>query len=177
MIQKVSLAHVGGSGLSVHGLTLRNFPKSVNFYQTDGCYSIASASVRIPVFPFLDDWLIRDQIRNRLISHTKYCLQTVQSLGLIPSLKKSGLIPAQKFMFIGMEFLTQQNIVRVPWDRVSSLLLTIKLFLSQTQVTAHTFLSLLGKLSAAADFFLLGRLHFHPLQIPFQLIIRFRSTT
>ena len=54
-------------------------------------------------------------------------------------------------MFIGMELLTQQNIVRVPHDRVSSLLLTIKLFLSQTQVTARTFLSLLGKLSAAAD--------------------------
>ena len=58
-----------------------------------------------------------------------------------------------------MEFLTQQNIVRVPADRVYSVLLTVKLFLSQTQVLAGTFLSLLGKLSAAADFVLLGRLH------------------
>ena len=33
------------------------------------------------------------------------------------------------------------------------------------QVLAQTFLSLLGKLSAAADFLLLGRLHFRPLQI------------
>ena len=105
----------------------------------------------IPVFPCLDDWL--DLIRNQIISHTKYCLQTVQSLGFIPNLKKSDLIPAQKFMFIGMEFLTQQNIVRVPQDRVDSLFLTIKLFLSQTQVSAQTFLSLLGKLIAAADFY------------------------
>ena len=110
----------------------------------------------IPVFPYLDNWLIRDLIGNRLISHTKYCLQTVQSLSFIPNLKKSDLIPAQKFTFIGMEFLTQQNIVRVSQDRVDSLLLTIKLFLSQTQVSARTFLSLLGKLRAAADFVLLG---------------------
>ena len=85
-----------------------------------------------------------------------------QRLGFIPNLKKSDLIPAQIFTFIGMEFLTQQNIVRVPVDRVDSLLLTIKVFLSQTQVSARTFLSLLGKLSAAAVFVLLGRLHFLP---------------
>ena len=42
----------------------------------------------IPVFPYLDDWLIRDLIRNRLISHTKYCLQTIQSLGFIPKSKE-----------------------------------------------------------------------------------------
>ena len=64
-----------------------------------------------------------------------------------------------------MEFLTQQNIVRVPADRVDSLILTIKTFLSQSQVSARTFLSLLGKLSAAADFILLGRLHLRLLQM------------
>ena len=126
----------------------------------------------ISVFPYLDDWLIRDLIRYRLISHTKYCLQTVKSLGFIPNLKKSDLIPAQKFMFKGMEFLTQQNIVRVPQDRVNSILLTIKLFLSQAQVTAETFLSLLGKLSAAADFIFLGRLHLHPLQVCLLSVLR-----
>ena len=106
----------------------------------------------IPLFPYLDNWLIRDLICNRLVSHTIYCLQTVQSLEFIPNLKKTDLILSRKFMFIGTEFLTQQNIVRVPADQF----LTIKLFLSQTQVSAQTFLSLLGKLSAAADFVLQG---------------------
>ena len=46
----------------------------------------------ISLFPYLDDWLIRDLIRNQLISHTIYCLQTVQSLGFIPNLKKADLI-------------------------------------------------------------------------------------
>ena len=58
------------------------------------------------LFLYLDDWLIKDLrvIRNRLVSHTIYCLQTVQSLGFIPNLKKSDLIPAQKFTFIRMKF-------------------------------------------------------------------------
>ena len=107
----------------------------------------------VSLFPYLDDRLIRDLIRNRLISHTKYTLQTVQNLGFIPNLKKSDLIPTQEFTFIGKEFLTQQNIVRVPADQVKAFILTIKT-ISQTQVSARTFLSLLGKLSAAADLIL-----------------------
>ena len=119
----------------------------------------------ISVFPYLDDWLIKNLIRNRLITQTRFCIQTIQSLGFLPNLKKSDLFPSQKFTFIGMEFLTQQNLVRVPTDRVQNLLLTIKKFLSFKRVSARTVLSLLGKLSAAADFVLLGRLHLRPLQM------------
>ena len=89
----------------------------------------------------------------------------VQNLGFIPNLKKSDLMQTQRFIFVGMEFLTQQEIVRVPADRLKDLILTIKTFLSQTQVLAWTFLSLLGKLSAAADLIILGRLHLRPLQM------------
>ena len=119
----------------------------------------------ISVFPYLDDWLIQNLIRSRLITQTSFCIQTIQSLGFLPNLKKSDLFPAQKFTFIGMEFLTQQNLVRVPTDRVQNLILTIKKIMSAKQVSARTFLSLLGKLSAAADLVLLGRLHLCPLQM------------
>ena len=119
----------------------------------------------ISVFPYLDDWLIKNLIHNRLITQTKNCIQTIQSLGFLPNLKKSNLFPAQKFTFIGMEFLTQQNLVRVPADRVQNLILTIKKIMSAKHVSARTFLSLLGKLSAAADLVLLGRLHLRPLQM------------
>ena len=47
---------------------------------------------------------------------------------------------------------------------MESLLLTIKQFLTQIQVSSRTFLSLLGELSATADFVVLGRLHLHLLQ-------------
>ena len=118
----------------------------------------------IPVFQYIDDWLIKNLIRNRLIIQTSFCIQTIQSLGFLPNLKKSNLFPAQKFTFIGMEFLTQQNLVRVPTDRVQNLILTIKKMISSKHVSARTFLSLLGKLSAAADL-VLGRLHLRPLQM------------
>ena len=66
----------------------------------------------IPIFPYLDDWLIRDLIRNRLISHTKYSLQTVQSLGFIPNLKKSELIricPEIHFSRDGISYTTEYS--------------------------------------------------------------------
>ena len=131
----------------------------MDFHTINECNSTLTTNLAVPLFPYLDNWLISDQIRNRLISHTKYTLQTVQNLGFIPNLKKSDLIPTQQFTFIGMEFLTQQEIVRVPADRVKALVLSIKTILCQTQVSAQTFLSLLGKLIAAADLILLGRLH------------------
>ena len=91
----------------------------------------------ISVFPYLDDWLIKNLIHNRLITQTKICIQTIQSLGFLPNLKKSDLFPAQKFTFIGMEFLTQQNLVRVPADRVQNLILTIKKIMSAKHVSAR----------------------------------------
>ena len=90
----------------------------------------------ISVFLNLDDWLIRNLICNQLLYQTKYCLQVIQNLGFIPNLKKSELIPAQNFMFIGMEFLTQQNLVRVPAEQVTTLISSIKTVLSCNQVSA-----------------------------------------
>ena len=83
----------------------------------------------VSLFPYLDDWLIRDLIHNRFISNTKYTFQMVKNLNFIPNLKKSDLIPTKEFTFIGMEFLTQQKIVRVPANRVKALILTIKTIL------------------------------------------------
>ena len=74
----------------------------------------------ISVFPYLENWLIKDLICYRLLSQTKYCLQVVKDLGFIPNLKQSELIPAQNFTFIGMEFLTTR--IRVPADRVEALI-------------------------------------------------------
>ena len=119
----------------------------------------------VSLFPYLNDCLIRDLIHNWFISHSKYTFQMVKNLGFIPNLKKSDLIPTQEFTFIGMEFLTGQKIVRVPANRVKVLILTIKTILSQTQVSARTFLSLFGKFSAAADLILLSRLHLQSLQM------------
>ena len=164
-IPEVSSFRLRRSGLSLHGLTVQNVAKSVDIFNADGRYSSVSTPTCHISFPYLDDWLIKNLIRNHLITQTRFCIQIIQSLGFLPNLKKSDLVPSQKFTFIGMEFLTQQNLVRVPADRVQNLFLTIKKFLSFKHVSARTFLSLLGTLSAASDFVILGRLHLRPLQM------------
>ena len=119
----------------------------------------------VVLFPYLDDWLVRNQIRADILRDQQFTIKLISSLGLIINEKESDLIPAQNFVFIGMEFLTHKNIVRVPWDRVQDILSLVLWFKKQEQVSARLFLSLLGKLSAAAQFVVLGRLHLRSLQM------------
>ena len=163
-IQEVSSLRTRRSSISLFGPTVRNVPKSVNFLETDGRYcsfSMPTCHISFSIPRRLADKKSDSQPSD----YSKICIQTIQSLGFLPNLKKSDLFPAQKFTFIGMEFLTQQNLVRVPADRVQNLILTIKKIMSAEHVSARTFLSLLGKLSAAADLVLLGRLHLRLLQM------------
>ena len=119
----------------------------------------------ITLHPYLNDWLPRNQNRQRLLEHRQYILLLINSLGLIINYEKSDLVPAQVFNFIGMEFLTHTNIVRVPQSRQMKISETVRMFSQKTSVSARDFLSLLGQLNAAADFVMLGRLHLRPLQI------------
>ena len=66
----------------------------------------------ITLHPYLDDWLSRNQNRQRLLEHRQFILSLINSL--IIKYERSDLVPAQVFTFIGMEFLTHTNIVRVP---------------------------------------------------------------
>ena len=129
----------------------------------------------IILHPYLDDWLSRNQSRLILLEHRHFIIQLITSLGLIINQEKSDLIPTQMFTFIGMEFLTHMNIVRVPQARVQILLETVKKFSQKTYVSAREFLSLLGQLNAAADFVMLGRLHLRPLQM--SLLAQWRPQT
>ena len=100
-----------------------------------------------------------------LLEHRHYIMYLITSLGLIINYQKSDLIPTQIFTFIGMEFLTFSNIVRVPHPRVQKLLETIRIIYQKTFISARVFISLLGQISAAADFVMLGRLHLRPIQV------------
>ena len=77
-IQKIPSVHLQTSRLPIHGLTIQNVPKFLDFHQTNR--SALVSTCHIPV-SYLDDWLMRDLIRNRQISPTIYCLLMVQSLG------------------------------------------------------------------------------------------------
>ena len=119
----------------------------------------------ITLHPYLDDWLARNQNSQKLLEHRQFIMSLINSQGLIINYEKSDLVPAQVFTFIGMEFLTHINIVRVPQARQMKILDSVRIFLQKTSVSARDFLSLLGQLNAAADFVMLGRLRLRPLQM------------
>lgn len=113
---------------------------------------------------YLDDWLVYSLSREVLLNHLTQVWGIITNLGLIPNLEKSELVPAQRFQYIGMYFLTDLGIVRIPSDRVDSLVTQLSRCIQSSRLSARTFLSLLGSLNAAAPFVELGRLHLRQLQ-------------
>ncbi len=125
----------------------------------------AAARVRgVALFHYLDDWLLRHRSPERLLLDLNIVRGLMHRLGLIPNLEKSELTPAQDFCYVGMNFVTNRDLVRVPADRIKSILCLVFRILDRTCLTAKEFLSLLGVLGAAADLLVLGRLHMRPLQ-------------
>ena len=164
-VSQIPQIHVERSSVPVQGTPIRPLDKSFRVYTPYDCHSDIPKEKGYNSTSHLDDWLARNQNRRKLLEHRQFILSLINSLGLIINYEKSDLVPAQVFTFIGMEFLTHINIVRVPQARQMKILESVRIFLQKTSVSARDFLSLLGQLNAAADFVMLGRLHFRPLQI------------
>ena len=113
---------------------------------------------------YFDHWLLHQLDRQLLLRNLEFAWKELLSLGLLLNANKSDLIPSQDFTFVGMNFLTHLNRVRVSRQRVSDLIARVKWVLNQSHITAQDFLSLNGILSSVADFVLLGRLFLRPLQ-------------
>ena len=122
------------------------------------------------VIQYFDDWLLLHQDPLILETHLLSCWDQVLNLGLLVNPEKSDLIPSQDFVFVGMNFLTDRNLVRIPLSRAQNLCERVQETLLSKHISARTFLSLLGILNAAADFVPLGRLHVRPLQFFLQSV-------
>lgn len=113
---------------------------------------------------YFDDWLLHQADCHRLVLDLEAGWEEISALGLLLNPTKSELVPSQNFSFVGMNFLTNWNRVRVPPERALAILRLVGTFLTQTKVRARAFLSLIGVLNAAADLVELGRLHLRPIQ-------------
>ena len=164
-VLQIPQIHVERSSVPVQGTLIRPLDKSSRVYTPYDCHS------DIPK----EKGDNSTSLSRRLVSSKPKPSKTVgtqtihfvadQLLGLIINYEKSDLVPAQVFTFIGMEFLTHINIVRVPQTRQMKILDSVRMFSQKTSVSARDFLSLLGQLNAAADFVMLGRFHLRPLQM------------
>ena len=173
------------SVIPIHSTTFRNVPKSIDFHQTDGCNSCSSASACHVTFSVPRQLAHkRSYMRQTNISHN-----ILSPNGFIPNLKKVRFEPSLAIHLyrygisdtnksqkgLPLETKNTQNqenrrlgLITVVTDTTRSygiFILTITQFLTQTQVSARTFLSLLGKLNAAADLVVLGKLHLCLLQV------------
>ena len=113
---------------------------------------------------YFDDWLLHQMDRDNLLLDLVSSWKDLSALGLLLNPVKSDLIPSQDFTFVGMNFLTALDRIRLPPHRALALMDMVSLVLSLNRVTARFFLSLLGVLNAAADLVYQGRLHLRPIQ-------------
>ena len=118
----------------------------------------------IPVFPYLDDWLIRDQIHNRLISHQ--ILPTNCTKSRFHSKSKEVRFDTSPEILVYRDRISDTTEYSQGTTGLSRFPTSDYQTISFPDPSFGTnFLSLLGKLNAAADFVLLGRLHLRPLQM------------
>ena len=110
---------------------------------------------RVLLLQYFDDWLLHQLHRQLLLWNLVFAWKELLSLGHLLNANKSDLIPSQDFTFLGMNFLTHLNQVRVSRQQVSDLIARVKWVLTQSHITAQ---------DSVANFVLLGRLFLRPLQ-------------
>lgn len=119
----------------------------------------------IKIHFYLDDWLIRSQDPRVLAEQSEYVLDLTRRLGFLINDKKSELTPSRQFSYLGVEFDTQEGLVRPSMERVKKLEGWVNLFCRRPHQPARAILSLLGHLSSLGDVVHLGRLRARPLQL------------
>ena len=163
-VSQIPQIHVERSSVPIQSTSIWPLNKSFRVYTPYDCHSDIPKE-KGDNSSSLSRRLVSSKPKLRkLLEHRQFILSLINSLGLIINYEKSDLVPAQVFTFIGMEFLTHINIVRVPQTWQMKILDSVRMFSQKTSVSARDFLSLLGQLNAAADLVMLGWLHLWPLQ-------------
>ena len=126
-----------------------------------------AASLRaqgILVHRYLDDWLIRAQSPELVLSHTHIVLKLFQQLGLIVNREKSELSPRTRFIFLGMDIDLVHSWIRPTQAQLGKITDHLTSLRGATSAKVRQLLSLIGSLNHASQFIRLGRLHVRPLQ-------------
>ena len=116
------------------------------------------------ILPYLDDWLICAPSQSQVALDTTLLLSHVARLGLRVNLTKSCLVPSQSIVFLGVSLDAVAMKACPSPQRVDGILRLLLLFREGRLLRYVEFLSLLGKLTAAATVVPLGLLSLRPLQ-------------
>ena len=143
-------------------------PAPLVFTRVMGVVAAYAHRQGILVHMYLDDWLIRSVIREKLLTDTEFMEELCIKLGLIVNLPKSSLIPLQDFVFLGIQFETIPFLCRPSEDRFQRLLLLIRSTVRKLSVSARIWMRIIGTLTSMDTQVELGRLHRRPLQFSFR---------
>ena len=122
-------------------------------------------SQQIHIFMYLDDWLVKNQIRELLLHQLNQTIQLLVDVGLIINLDKCHLVPSQIITYLGAVFNLNKGLVLPSENRFLAINQAIADIIYNRQCPASHFLRLLGLMASYIDTVPYGRLHMHPIQI------------
>ena len=121
------------------------------------CLVVRGQGIRLKVY--LDDWLLLAQSSDQCLQQLQVVLNLCLKLGFVLNNEKSDLVPAQRFLYLGMWFDTLSWTVAPSPQRVSRFQEALFLARSSRTIPARALASLLGSMESMSLLLSLGRLH------------------
>ena len=118
----------------------------------------------IPVFQYLDDWLLLSRSERRLAEASCRFVEVCLRLGLLVNLSKSQLVPTQRIEHLGVDWDLQSATVRPPTLRVESLVATLLTIRRTMRAPLPLLESVRGQMVAMEKLVRHGRINFRVFQ-------------
>ena len=119
----------------------------------------------IRVIFYLDDVLVIASSKEECLMFLAIVLKTFQNAGFIINWKKSSLLPAQRFLFLGLWWDTAREVVALEERKLQALHTQAALLLKNPRPSCQAVMKLLGLMTAAITAVPLVRLHCRQLQV------------
>ena len=124
-------------------------------------YNPTTGNQTTPIFGRLVD---SSSLQTGCIKQTQKLLKLVKDLGFVVHLKKSELIPSQRFDFLGYHFLLDMTLVKPTQDRWTKIQEMFHRLSLKSVFSARTLMSTIGLLASTQKTVKLGRIHMRPFQ-------------
>jgi hypothetical protein len=121
--------------------------------------------IGIRMIIYLDDCLILNQDKERLLQDRDTVLWIFQMLGLIINWKKSCLIPQQQMEFLGFQVNSRSMMLTLPQDKILDIQKRCSEMLKRETSSVRHLAKLIGKLTASAQAVLSAPLNYRRLQM------------
>jgi hypothetical protein len=139
-------------------------PAPYVFTRVMATISQAAHKKLLQLFLYLDDSLMKNQIREHLLLQIPVLTSLFDSLGWLRNDKKSSLVPSQLFTFLGVFYDLVLALARIPEDRWQKIITLIPILVMKESSPARLWCVLIGLLTSAQEYVNLGRLHVRRLQ-------------